>query len=456
VNLDETDQITLDNMYAGTVRLSSSPGNSSPRLIRFLAKANRAEYAYVADNSSPTDPADQWWFNVPADVVDATKEFLAQNLVSPPAGSSTMVSLPFGTVEMKAGWRPLNPAELASGRFHTQTVRFYELSEDTESICYRNAVWGLVALHIMHKTPSAPYFIFASFEQADNIKTSRGRPIEDVDGKIVVPPLATPTDPQECLIDPQPATGGEPDDTPSVEGSVILTSDTATCEPVEVETYCEHPGHRLYYVNAPSPQPVPSGGRICVNSRDQSIPDYVIVANEMAHEAIATYLDMNGIEAAPWLYYKLVNVQYFPYDKVITTPTPNGSLYTSEPPFTAENPAPSSYYLANILVETNRSLQLFSGGLSPQPRAAVATSWNADGTQHRNTIYGGHFHNMGGCMGCHGSQGQNRAGAAGDFSVILAVGHVDLPEVPSLETSTGLTEVIRNREIATTDALAGP
>jgi hypothetical protein len=27
-------------------------------------------------------------------------------------------------------------------------------------------------------------------------------------------------------------------------------------------------------------------------------------------------------------------------------------------------------------------------------------------------------------MGCHGSQGQNRAGAAGDFSVILAVGHV--------------------------------
>ena len=138
-------------------------------------------------------------------------------------------------------------------------------------------------------------------------------------------------------------------------------------------------------------------------------------------------------------------MQYYPYDKVITTVTPNGSLYESKPPYTAQNPAASSYYLANIVVETYRSLQLFSSGLSPQPKAAVVTSWNVDGTQHKNVYYGGRIHAMGGCMGCHGAQGQNRPNVAGDFSVILAVGRVKIPEVPSLVEGNGLSDVPRNR-----------
>jgi hypothetical protein len=103
--------------------------------------------------------------------------------------------------------------------------------------------------------------------------------------------------------------------------------------------------------------------------------------------------------------------------------------------------------MANIVVETNRSLQLFSGGLSPQKEAAVVTSWNVDGTQHRNVYYGGRFHAMGGCMGCHGAQGQNRPDKAGDFSVILAVGRVLMPEVPSIVQGNGLSVVPRNRSL---------
>ena len=446
VNLDETDQITLDNMYAGHVLPTSSPGNSAPQLIRFLAKANRAEYVYVTKNSSPTDPTDQWWSNVPAAVVKATKAYLAQNKASPPAGSTTMVSLPNGTIEIKAGWRPLNPSELASGRFHTQPVRFYERAgSSTTAACYRDAVWGLVALHIIQKTPSAPYFIYATFEQADNIKTAGGTPIEDPDGNIVVAQTKPPTSPQECLIDPRPPVGPT-NKNASSNGSVILTSNTATCAPLASQQYCATPGQRLFYHNAPSPQPVPSAGNICVNSRINKIPSYVITANLNAHAAIAAYLKSKSISSAPWLYYKLVNVQYYPYDKVITIPTPNGTPYTSQPPYSAQNPEVSSYYLANILVETNRSLQLFSGGLSPQPKAAVVTSWNVDGSQRKNTNYNGHFYAMGGCMGCHGAQGQNRPGSAGDFSVILAVGHVDAPEYPSQVTALGqLREVPRNR-----------
>jgi hypothetical protein len=429
INLDEIDQITLDSMYAGAAPDDGSPGNSSPHLIRFLAKGNRAEYVYVAGNSSPTDPNDQWWSSVPADVVARTKAYLAWKMASPRAGSKRMVSLPYNTIEMKAGWRPLSEDEIASGHFHMQTVRFYEQASPSSSFCYRDATWGLVALHIIQKTPSAPYFIYATFEQTDNILTADGQPVEDVDGNVLHPSTQPPTYPQECLVDPQPPPG-PPEEIASKEGSVILTSNPKTCTPLPVDRYCEEPGSRLYYHNAPGNQPVPSGGNICVNGRENLIPGYVIDANKQAHAAISEYAQQNGIESTPWLYYKLINVQYLPYDKVITTPTPNGSPYESSPPFTAANPAPSSYYLANIVVETNRSLQLFSGGLSPQSSAAVATSWNVDGTQHKNTYYGGHFYAMGGCMGCHGSQGQNRAQAAGDFSVILAVGRVLEPGFP--------------------------
>jgi hypothetical protein len=364
INLDETDQITLDNMYAGVVNSNSSPGNSSPQLIRFLAKANRSQYVYVTGNSSTSDPNDQWWAHIPQNVVDQTKTYLAKNQASPPQNSSQYVSLPDGTIEVKAGWRPLNPPESASGRFHTQTVRFYEPVIGTPIPCYRDATWGLVALHIIQKTPSAPYFIYATFEQADNILTAQGAPVEDVDGNITIQPQpATATTPQVCLVDPQPPitpppSGGE---VTSSLGSVIVTPDPSKCVPVKKPTYCSSPGSQLYLRNAMGspPNSEPSAGNICIEKRENPIPDYAVNANTQAHAAIAAYLKEFGIASAAWLYYKLVNVQYFPYDKIIpTTPTPNGSLYTSKPPYSAQNPPSSSFYQANIVVETNRSLQL--------------------------------------------------------------------------------------------------
>jgi len=459
VNLDETDQITLDNMYAGVVKPDVSLGNSSPQLIRFLAKANRAQYVYVAGNSTPTDgkPLDvnnQWWLGIPQPVVDSTRAYLSTKMESPPAGSRTMVSLPYGTIEVKAAWRPLNPSEAASGRFHTQVVRFYENSSDRKSECFRDATWGLVALHIIQKTPSAPYFIYATFEQADNILTADGRSVEDADGNIVLKPQpATATSPQVCLMDPQPkmTPPGPSGESTSAMGSVVLTGDPSKCKPMPDAAYCGAPGNRLYLRNADfhAPNNEPNMGNICIEKRENPIPDYATTANAQAHAAISSYLKQSGIASAPWLYYKLLNVQYFPYDKIIKKTTPNGSLYMSKPPYSAKNPTASSFYQANIVVETNRSLQLFSGGLSPN----ISSDWNQDGTPHQNTYYGGHFYNMGGCMGCHGSQGQipktpRGTPLAGDFSVILARGSVGPPEVPALATSEGMTSVERNRSLS--------
>ena len=247
INLDETDQITLDNMYAGVVEPSSSPGNSSPQLIRFLAKANRSQYVYVAGNSSATDTKKQWWKSIPSDVRKATREYLKTHRASPPSGSKDLVSLPDGTIEIKAGWRPLNPGEVRSGRFHTQTVRFYENPSGVEgNFSFHDATWGLVALHIIQKTPTAPYFIYATFEQAENILTADGKPVEDADGRVIAgPEPLTATSPQVCLVDPQPPmTSPPPGDVEftSTLGSVILSSDPATAKPLVPPSYCGAPG----------------------------------------------------------------------------------------------------------------------------------------------------------------------------------------------------------------------
>jgi len=163
VNLDETDQITLDSMYAGVVSAKPFASNSAPQLIRFLAKANRVEYAYVAkhhwwDGSAPVGPTTNYVLMNKQDPTDADKYVL----------------LPTGSIEVKAGWRVLNSSETTSGRFHTATVRYYE--KISSNICYQQATFGLVSLHIIQKTPMAPYFIYATFEQADNILDANGRP----------------------------------------------------------------------------------------------------------------------------------------------------------------------------------------------------------------------------------------------------------------------------------------
>jgi hypothetical protein len=96
-----------------------------------------------------------------------------------------------------------------------------------------------------------------------------------------------------------------------------------------------------------------------------------------------------------WQYYKLVGVQATPMD--------------GPPASGAPSDTNSYYYLANIVVETNQTLQNFFGqapaGLT-QPLKNV----------YLNGAAGSPFR-MGGCQGCHGAQGQANGG---DMSVLLA------------------------------------
>jgi hypothetical protein len=99
-------------------------------------------------------------------------------------------------------------------------------------------------------------------------------------------------------------------------------------------------------------------------------------------------------------YYKLVNVQTAPFDK---TPGVDYQKVSS-------GPAPSTYYMANIVVETNYPLQVFSGTFGQKDGQADGTITDfVNGVPFKNTQYSGHAYNMGGCMGCHGVA-QSRGG----------------------------------------------
>jgi hypothetical protein len=421
-NLDEQSEIGLDQMFAG----AGPGGQFTGQQILFQAKANRTEYNYVFQNS--------WYVyaNVP---FTATANYLKDNMQSPPPGDAGHVSFPNGTIELKAAWRQLTAAEQASGRFHTAMVRHYGfLTDGSGRPCYQDDAWGLVALHIIQKTPTAPYFIYATFGQADNLLDENGDPVEDENGTLIANQTADPLDP---MITSQNAVSADPPTPSSVQ-----TLSPATAHPTP-------PTNLLYYENTPANTSEPQG-LVYVNRRIHSIPATIIDVNQTAHEAIMAYNQANNLSNSPWLYYKLVNVQYQPIDK----PTP-GVDYTA--------PDAATYYQANIVVETDYNLQVFSGQFQPGnvefddlgPNTGVVdpnnpnniknvvgliTDFDIQGKPFKNVIYNQKEFNMGGCMGCHG----NAQVFGSDFSFILqSAGVTSTPDVAGPEKPANLDKYIR-------------
>ena len=195
------------------------------------------------------------------------------------------------------------------------------------------------------------------------------------------------------------------------------------------------PQKRLYYLNLPAGvegHPVPRGP-ISVQRRIQSIPDAIISANKAFQTAIIQYDQQNEVTGSPWRYYKLVNVQWKPLTKDIPD-NPNGQGNgKSGTPYVGPNV--QSYYLSNIVVETDYNLQVFSGKLdNPGSTDGLITDFyntlnnngqpNLVGTPANNVPFAGLNYNMGGCMGCHG----NIAQLGADFSFIFNSSSVTSPE----------------------------
>ncbi len=392
INADENSQIGLDHIFAGVANGTSMPLNNE---ILFLAKANRVDFDYVC-------PKGWWTLTNSATAIQATKTYIGMHHQDPAPGSTSMVSFPYGTIELKAAWRRLGPNEDAS-RFYTTRVRYYAKNTvgKVTHIIPVDETLALVGLHIIQKTPSAPYFIFATFEQADNILDASGKPVEDVNGNMVGTAASSPLTPAVASIN---ATASAPQ-------SFTFT-----------EAEFGDAGKQLNYSNTPNTGLVT--GTIKVNRRIHAIPPAIIAVNAEAHAAIASYLKRyfpltHG--KSPWAYYKLVNVQARPINK----PTP-GRTYTGADAAT--------YYQANSTIETDYDLQVFSGKfysynpqLGPTEGGTLSntiTDFNLDGSAFHNVAHAGHTYNMGGCMGCHG----NAQVGGSDFSFILSGGRDTTPD----------------------------
>jgi hypothetical protein len=431
INLDEVSQVGFDHMRAG-----SAPGNTDDeKLIRFTAKANEDHYRYIASN--------QYWYKTdPNDAKPAPYNTVTANFTKAVASGEFVPGTPYvlfpdQTMEAKAAFRRLNPRERQSGRYHLAWVRFYETNAVGKP-CYREEQWGLLALHIIQKTPSAPAYTWATFEQADNLRTEADAPIEDENGKIIVPGLPAFTPPMAYQ-------DGIYKDNPAAPCVSIAGKTTPPCvaDPASAP-FCKDPAARLYFdeiLNDASGNSVndriPVGGNICATGRAHPIPDPVIAVNREAHDAIADYEKQHQLQPSPWRYYKLVNVQAFPFDKseIGADPVKGATFYTS-----------------NMVVETDYSLQHHSGG--PEPKTGGAPSdlpanfpaqpapkGTPAATTYQNTYIlnaDGSFrkrYNMGGCTGCHG-EAQILAGT--DYSYIMVLPAATLPDTAGNGKATTL------------------
>ena len=97
-------------------------------------------------------------------------------------------------MELKAAWRRLGSHDDPT-HFYVSQVRYY--GQKAGKPCFVDSGsreskdrWGLVALHVMHKTASAPYFIWATFEQVNTLvleklgPDERPVPVETAEGSL--------------------------------------------------------------------------------------------------------------------------------------------------------------------------------------------------------------------------------------------------------------------------------
>lgn len=484
VNLDEASQIGTCQMF-----LRGSE-------VLFMAKANYMEYGYAASRGwynsalleapranptptpslgSPTNPVPS--FANTSGYIVTTGGFPTPGLLdgSTSKGPGSYVAFPNGTLEFKAAFRLATDEERKAyesgqpipGGYHAAPIRYYQaVGSSGTSFEYVDTVGVLLSLHIIHKTPSAPYFIFATFEHKDDIRGPDGAPVEDANGKLnpnafmTAKPSPSPAAPYvyptsgtapagKYLVDATTPNVFEiPSQFPlgasSVTGQTFIpaSNGAAGAKSTTQSSYQNTQDGSDSTLPAGNPPPE-SQSYITVNRRRFTIPSQPIIeVNQDVHNLIKMYGYKNpgGISGIVppgnvWLNYKLVNVQWVPAGNMSQKMA--GKLYGGK-----AIPV-ESYYLSNSLVETNMILSAFSGqfNFNLGDKLSITdfyyakttyTNYNVNdstgkpmtktinvGAPFYNVYTKGGPYNMGGCMGCHGNTAVN---GGSDASFILGHG----------------------------------
>jgi len=112
------------------------------------------------------------------------------------------ITLPVGSIHVKAAWREVRPGENTDRYYRTEALSFNPFDGSCEKRWF-----VLIGLHIVHKTPSRPQWIWSTFEHVDNLDAPPG----------TRPSLNNPKAPQEQGNPPPPILAGhklDPDPEP--------------------------------------------------------------------------------------------------------------------------------------------------------------------------------------------------------------------------------------------------
>jgi len=179
-NLDEDNEIGSADIYSHYNLAPKAINN----LVLFQVKVNKSEYEYLrvnygADQNNSTGKL--------ATTQAAVVSYIKSNQTAPYgyyAGATSTCSCPpdkaiclpcgdgsvptddgEGTIEVKTAWRKLGPNDKPA-HFFTTTALYYD-KDAKGNLVYLNGTFGLIGMHIIHKTKSFPDFVFATFEQVD-------------------------------------------------------------------------------------------------------------------------------------------------------------------------------------------------------------------------------------------------------------------------------------------------
>ena len=92
--------------------------------------------------------------------------------------AAPVIQFPAGVMEIKASWRQFTAAdtpEIRSRFLQRQAWIYTPASPSQPASCFSAAV-GLTGLHITQKTPTRPQWVWATFEQVDNVPPFNGTP----------------------------------------------------------------------------------------------------------------------------------------------------------------------------------------------------------------------------------------------------------------------------------------
>ena len=161
VNLDEDNEIGSCYLFA-----------YDTFEVLYMAKSNLSEYNYIKNNFPNDDDLKSAISK--GQGLDYLKKATLQNGTCNSDTATSVICLPCGSdteegaIEIKTAWRFLDPAKGDDvSRFLVKEAVYYTKESENAEPVANTGQFGLIGMHIIHKTQNYPAFVFASWEQVD-------------------------------------------------------------------------------------------------------------------------------------------------------------------------------------------------------------------------------------------------------------------------------------------------